>query len=514
MKKSSPFMTIRGKYEPKTQTISIDLRSHLFDDSAPTTFHEVTHFYLAKYTNHGSVYSVLNEILLNPHDLTTDHRVLVGTAQILHKNGYLVHEGFAHFMQARKLLEDGSIQSVKDLEDRIPHEAKTALSYLRFAVEETNEFCNKLIGKLSRLSMNNNLPVDALAEQALILDYDRLNIYMAEKSNSPDERFKALTQAVEKDRTVLDLEDKDICERAGITYYKPLSNSERANLINCFTALTNHPTNLTEKDIKVLSGPEEFLRPAYESMSIRDANIETDAIENHVDDYYLPESKNFRTIFVFNGPETPVPVGKFGFYAFGGNHRIVNGRFNIKNTQQLLTSDRLTKVIDTHSFNYERNSIKPERKFVGANIIWYKNFIDFKVFIAMLEKLKLKVQGNYVAFTETHSYWFYIFKTDPNQNILHILASFPFVSGRLEAKKADYEIEKVNFFDLVAGNEIHMNNFYHDILGIPYQFDIIEMARDTEKNLNSAKERLRVGLSQDEPCICGSGRKYKWCHSL
>lgn len=507
-------MTIRGKYEPKSQTIAIDLASHLFEDPAPTTFHEVTHFYLAKYTNHGSVYSILNGILRNPHDLTTNHGVLLETGQILHNSSYLAHEGFAHFMQARKLLEDGGMQAVKDLEDRIPNEAKAALSYLRFSLKESREFCDDLIGKLSRLSMNNNLPGDVLAEQALVFDHDRLNAYMTEKSNSPDERFKALTQAVEKDHTVLNLKDEDICERAGVAYHKPLSNLERANLINFFTALTNHPKDMTENDIKVLSGPEEVFMPAFESMSIRDANIETDAIVSYVDDYYLPESKNFRTIFVFNGPENPVPAGKFGFYAFGGSRTIVNGRFIIENTQQLFANDRLTKVIDTHSFDYERNAIKPERAFVGANIVWYKNYLDFKVFMEMLKKFKLKIQGNYVAFTETHKYWFYIFKIDHDQNTLHVLASFSFVSGKLEAEKSSYKIEKIDFFNLVAGNEIHINNFFHDILGIPYQIDMIEMARDDEKFLNSIKEGLRVGFGRNDPCICGSGRKYKRCHGL
>lgn len=507
-------MTIRGRYEPKTSTIGIDLRSHLFEDTEPITFHEMTHFWLAKYTNHGAVYSILNEILLNPHELKVDHRVLTKTASILHQIGYETHEGFAHFMQARKLFEDGGMDAVKTLEDNIPHEAKATLSYLRFAVSKTSEFCNDLTGKLTRLAMNTNLHLDILFKKEMITNHDLLVAYLKEQSNSPDHRFRALTQTIEKKPELLSLRDEEICLHSGITYYRPISPLERANLINTFKALTTNSTNLTEKDIRVLSGPEEVFMPGFESLIIGDANMLERAVRNHAENFYLSESRNFRSIFVFNSPETPVPSGKFGFFAFSGRNRVVNGRFDILTAQEMLSSDSLTKVVDTHSFDYRANSIKPDRAFVGANIVWYKNFRDFEIFLEMLRNLKLKVKANYVAFTEKHNYWFYIFKTSDNENMLHILTSLPFVAGKLEAEKGSYEIEKPGFFDLIRGNEIHLNNFYHDILGLPYQFDVVEMARDTEKYLENAKRRLKSGIGPYELCLCGSGRKNKWCHKV
>jgi len=126
----------------------------------------------------------------------------------------------------------------------------------------------------------------------------------------------------------------------------------------------------------------------------------------------------------------------------------------------------------------------------------------------------MAVVAHYMAFTSWHSFWFYIFKlSDDKSSPLHILTAFPFVSKKLEDKKLSIN-KGINFAEFIDGYEIHLNNFFHDILGIPYQFDIIEMIRDAEAYLISAKERLDRGLERNEKCICGSGRKYKYCHGL
>lgn len=405
-------MPVRGKYEPRTQTTSIDLGSHLFEDMKGVLYHENTHYYLTKFTNHGSVFSILSEITLNTNGLGANLSAVVAANKALHESCYLVQEGFAHLMQARTIIDTGDKQDVKDWEDLLPTRPKRAFDEVRFALFLDSELFNKFTEKVSRLTMNTDIGSIAAQDTTIILEDDKLTNYLSENSHSPNKRLKLLCEAVERDNQALLLSDEELCARANISYQPPISNKEKAELINSLTSLTTTPAHLTADDITSLSTPEEMFMGAYEGMIIRDANIEHDAIVNFAQDAIAREVPYFRTLYIFNSPEVIVEVGKAGFYSFSKKRTIYNGRVTIEVATMVVANPLLTKVVDSHSYDYTNNRIKPDRAFTNPNIVWYKNYNDLKILLEMVKAKKLAMQINTIAFTEEHAYWFYILKLE------------------------------------------------------------------------------------------------------
>jgi len=501
---------IKGKYHTGTQNISIDFGSHLFESDVPVAFHEITHYYLTKFTNHGACQSILSEILLRPDILKEPglETHLKESLQLLHSHSYLSQEGFAHFMQLAKLFENGGLDAIKDLEDRIPPEAKHALSYLRFSFSYDQNFRDLLSEKLIGLSFGTALHRSVIANVEILKNPKSLETYLDNDFNSPNKRFERLCQCVEKDPELIKATPEGISQRVGIDYNPPISNAERATLINVITSLTTKPENLTESDIRSLNGSNELLLPAFESMIFRDANLETDAITNLSQEQILKVAPLFRTIFVYNNPESPKPPDHFGFYAMFGRREIVNGVLKLSpDAESIFNKKGLARVIDTHGYDYKLNAVRLQRTFVRPNIVWYKNFIDFRIFLEMVEDLRLNVEFTTIAFTEKHPYWFYIFGLQ-NLELLHILVAYPFVNEKIKKRILNLKTNA----DLVSRNPIALNNFVHDILGMPYLLNINEMLRDPEKHLNRAKVVKEKGLPRNEICICGSQKKWKRCH--
>lgn len=503
---------IRGKYEPGTQSISLDVGSHLFDDDAPVVFHEITHYWLSKFTNFGSVYSIFSEISLRPDLLTVDPSSVKAVILALHKEGYMPQEGLAHFIQVAKIFSKDGMSGVKNLEDRLPNEPKSALSHLRFAVSwEEGELLNKLTEKVATLSLNTGIHEEVVSNlDHILFNEAKLTEYLANDSNSPNKRFEKLCLAVEKEPKILMLDDEEMCERAKIRHWPSMSNNQKAELNNVLTALTKSPTHLTKEDIITLEGNDVFT-PAIEAIIIRDANIETNAIVNLSESEMLSEIPLMRTIFVYNNPESPCPPDKFPFYSFSRRRMIINGRLLIgQPTARIFTDRSITKVLDTASYDYEKNALKSKRAFINPDIIWYKNFNDLKVFLEMLENSNITAEWVFVAFTDPHPFRFYFFRIS-GQPYLHVLAGYPYLAPKFEANKKLIHKED-GLWELIKGNEVGLNNFLHDIIGIPFLLSFVDMMKDAEKHLERVKGFNSNGLGRNELCICGSKRKFKRCH--
>ena len=54
--------------------------------------------------------------------------------------------------------------------------------------------------------------------------------------------------------------------------------------------------------------------------------------------------------------------------------------------------------------DYSRNELRPERAYLQPNIVWYKNFLDVKMLLSMLNTLNLRAQFAVVQFTEGHKF--------------------------------------------------------------------------------------------------------------
>jgi hypothetical protein len=504
---------ILGKYEVGTQTISLDTGSHLFRDESPVIYHELTHYWLSKFTNFGSVHSILGEIVLRPDLLVVDPASIKAAMGALHKESYMPQEGLAHFMQAAKIFSNGGMDAVKQFEDKLPNQPKISLSHMRFAVAwEPSDRLNKLTEKIAPLAMNTDIHEEVIRRRdAILFDPSALATYLASGSHSPNKRFEKLCVAVEKDPDILMLEDEEICRKASIDFHSSMSNVQKAALNNVLTALTKNPTNLTEGDIKTLDGPNEVFMPAVESLIIRDSNIETDAIVGAPEEAMISEIPLIRTIFVFNNPESPTPPDKFGFYSFSRRRVILNGRLPIGQSAARIFNDKsITKISDTASYDYSANTMRPERSFVNPDIIWYKNYNDLKIFLEMIESLGIRPEWASIAFTDPHPFWFYIFRI-PEQPYLHVLVGYPYLAPKFNENK-NLAHHTDDFFALIKGVEAPLNNFLHDIIGVPFQLSLVDMLKDAEAHLERAKSFNKNGIGRNDPCICGSKRKYKRCH--
>ncbi len=503
---------ILGKYEPGSQTIAIDTGSHLFYDDGPVVFHELTHYWLSKFTNFGSVHSILSEIDLRPDLLTIDRSLIRQTTAALYQESYIPQEGLAHFMQASKIFSESGMVGVKAFEDRLPHKPKSSLSHLRFAVSwEQGERLNKLTEKLAPLAMNTDLHEIAIQNRdQVLLNAANLAKYLAIDSHSPNKRFEKLCTVVEKDPGILMLSDEEICHKAKLDFYPIMSNPQKAELNNILSALTIHPTHLTENDIQTLDGPNEALLPAIEALIIRDSNIESDAIVNISQQEIFSEAPFMRTIFVYNNPESPCPAGQFPFYSFSRRRKIINDRLPIgQSTERIFTDTHITKISDTASYDYEKNALKPERSFVNPDVIWYKNYNDIKIFIEMIDRLGTTVNWATIAFTDPHHFWFYVFRI-PEQNYLHVLVGYPYLAPKFSENKK--LVRAKDLFQLIHGKEVQLNNFLHDLIGVHFILSLMDMMKDAEAHLRRAEAFNKNSMGRNEACICGSKRKYKRCH--
>lgn len=502
---------IRGKYDPSVSAISIDYGSHIFDDASSTVFHEQTHYYLSLYTNHGAVLNILAEITHRNKKLVVDLNLVKKTISELHDACYFVQEGFAHLLQAKRLMKDGGKTAVDALLENIPNKPKIALTDLLFTLNFTQEQFDQFTGKISDLAMNTTLHLEAAKKQGIILDQNKLKEHLVEENNNPNSRLKKLRYAVERDPSILQLNSADICKKVGISYQDSMSNQEKADLINAITAFTDQPTALSEKDITPLQNSDEIFTSSYEGMVIRDANLERLARTDLPKDVLHSNLAKLRTIFIYNNPESPQPSGHFGYYAFLAPKVVANLSMSISESTSVLNMGAsITKIVDTHSFDYKQLTIKKERDFVNPDVIWYKNFNDFNLILDLVNNLQCHVYWTSVAFTEKdhHLFYFFLFKDFPR--ILHVLPCFPFVKNKITRA----EFEPIDFQELAKGREAHINNFMHDMMGLPYQFDVVAMSQDPKAFLEIAKRKLADGLSRNDRCLCGSTKKWKHCHGF
>ncbi len=503
-------MPIRGQYHTQLHNISIDLPSHLFDDDKPVLNHEVTHYYLSHYTNEGAVMSILDENCLPPKKLVVEKIKTDEARKRLHDDMYDPQEGFAHLMQAFNIHDKGGDAAIKDWEDLLLNKPKAAFSYLKYALKLSGERRDAFTGKLSNISLNTNIFSEVIKDPNFLLT-DELEKYLKEENNSSKMRFWKACRAVERNNDLLDLSEEEICAKIGLSYYPNLSNKERAELINAITKFTDSPASAKESDIRSLSGAIEALAPAFQSFILMDANLVADARVGLSADGILDEGKYLRTIFVYNNPESPQKDNHFGFYSFSRKRHIINGSLEINDASKDLLSKNITKIVDAHSVNYANYGLVPERSFINPDIVWHKNYPDLIPFIQMSEKLGLIIEKNSFAFTDGHSYRFYLLRVK-GSNLLHILAGHPFVEGKL--LDAKFKQETVDFFEIIKGKEQHINNLFHDMLGIPYLLDVVAMARSAEEHLKFAQNVKDNGMERNDKCICGSNKKYKKCHGF
>jgi len=94
--------------------------------------------------------------------------------------------------------------------------------------------------------------------------------------------------------------------------------------------------------------------------------------------------------------------------------------------------------------------------------------------------------------------------------LLHILPTFKFAAGKIQELGAG----QMAFAEMVRGKESHVNNFMHDLMGVPYQLDVVAMTQDATIFLENAKRRIDAGLERNEKCLCGSDKKWKHCHGF
>jgi hypothetical protein len=226
----------------------------------------------------------------------------------------------------------------------------------------------------------------------------------------------------------------------------------------------------------------------------------------------LSEIHFMRTIYVYNNPESPCQPDKFPFYSFGRRRKIINSKLPIdSSTSRIFTDSHITKISDTASYDYEKNAIRPERSFVNPDIIWYKNYNDFKIFLEMLETLNITAEWVFMAFTDPHPFRFYFFRI-PGQPYIHVLINYPYLAPKFSANKNLVHAD--DLFKLIIGKEVQLNNFFHDMIGVPFLLSLIDMMKDAEGHLEKAKGFNKHGLGRNESCICGSNRKFKRCHGV
>lgn len=512
-----PLFRMKGVYNPGSGNVAIDMRSFLFNESASTEAHEITHFFLSKYTNYGFVYSLLSEIVFYKHrrKMIIPEQQAREVLKLLHENMYNAQEGFAHVLQARTIHKEGGREAVRAFEHSLPESPRNprlALSHCVDFVKFDQDLFDGFIEKFSFLVFNTSLHLDVVNDPSLLLDPAKLASYLSDEGHNPDRRFVKLCRAIQRDKAIIRQEDALICSKNGIPYKPIKTNKEMATLINHITAtFTDSPQTLTENDINVVSGQDVF-SPVYDGLVLCDANMQSDARTGLSESEIHHEALRFRTVYVYNYAQTADPV--IPFYGYSKTRNIMN--VVPKHTQENLTAvfrNNPTTIIDGYTLNYETNSLRPERAYLQPNIVWYKNFIDAKIFLGMLNKLDIHSQFAVLQFTEGHKFLMYIMRILGESHI-HFLTAFPYTYGKLlrETKNLEKVEGKESLQALFTDNERHINNFCHDILGLDPFLNVTAMVDDPEKHLTWAIEVRKNGMGRNDLCICGSEIKYKYCH--
>lgn len=500
---------IRGKYEPRLGGISIDYGSHIFDDPTGTIFHEQTHYYLSNYTNHGAVFNALSAITAREDRLKVDLGLVKSNMVKLYNSMYFVQEGFAHLLQAKNIQESDGLVGVNQLVHAIPPKPRVALVDLLFTLNLTKDQFTKFTEKASLVALHTDLHQRVIEDPDFILNDASVSRYLSEVDNNPNERLKKLRVAVEKDPSLLDLDLPELCVAVGINYTSPMSNKEKAEMINVVTGMTEDGTSLVESDIRTLETTNDVFLPSYETMVIRDANLEARAYTKVLPHVVLGNLAKLRTLYIYNNPESPQPDGHFGYYAFLAPRFIVNSCIPIADSGALFgVSAKITRIVDTHAYDFNVGLLKREREFANPHIVWYKSFQDFRNFIEMVQIKKKIVSYRSFTFTEGSLHHFFLFRIEGESNLLHILPSMPF----MHAKLAELGYIDKPLIDLMGDDAMHVNNFMHDLMGLPHVFNVAEMFKDPEAALESVQLRIKVGIGRNDPCVCGSSKKWKNCH--
>lgn len=375
---------------------------------------------------------------------------------------------------------------------------------LDFSDKEKDDF----IAKLSDISLDTDIYLEVIKDPDFLID-GNLDAYLKNEHTSSAKRFEKICRAVERDRNLLNLSTEDICKKAGLTFYPRISNKDKAALINAISILTDSPVSLKESDIKSLKNTEEVFWPAFHSLIHFDVNMVKDAKRGLDEDQLLEEGKLFRTMFIYNNPESPQKDNHFGFYSFSKKRHIISGSLEIGQKSLQLLSQDITKVLDTASFDFDKAEIKPERSFFHSDIIWHKSYSDIIPFLEMAEKMNLTIEKNSFAFTDNHRLRFYLFRIK-GKKTLHITIGYSFIESELT--KVKFPVIPTDFYKIIEGKEKHLNNFCHDIVGVAYPLNMVEMPKDDKGWLEYARNYIKNGLPKDHYCICGSNKRYKNCH--
>ncbi len=483
----------------RSQNISIDVPSHLFEEDRAVVFHEQAHYYLTNYTNEGAVLSILHEVCKPPLNLVVD-KVAVGTAlRLLGDDMYDAQEGLAHLIQAITIFDNsGGFDAVKEWEDRLPIEPKTAFNATRYCVKLTREQQDKFTNLVSDISLNTSIHKEVIKNPSFLLD-DRLKDYLQDENNSSKKRFDKICREIERDPSLLDMKTEDVCKKVGIPFTINMSNAEKASLINAIYSFTDKPTSATEADIKTLKDVSDIYMPSYEGMIMVNVNIPHLAKTKLSKEEVSEELKHARTIFVYNNSDSPQANNHFGFYSFSKANLVINSALEIGVESSNLVNDfPVTRIIDTASFDFTNGRIKPERDFVKADILWHKSYQDLVPFIEMAKARSLPVQCCSFAFTNEHEVRFFIFKLE-GSDMLHVAPARSFFEKKV--RDSGIELKITNFFEIIKGKEHHINNFFHDILGIPYLLNIDQFAKDPEGYLVGATKVKDHGMGWPGPQI-------------
>jgi len=82
---------------------------------------------------------------------------------------------------------------------------------------------------------------------------------------------------------------------------------------------------------------------------------------------------------------------------------------------------------------------------------------------------------------------------------LHVAPARSFFEKKV--RDSGIELKITNFFEIIKGKEHHINNFFHDILGIPYLLNIDQFAKDPEGYLVGATKVKDHGMGWPGPQI-------------
>jgi hypothetical protein len=508
---------VKGMYNAGVGSMSLDVGSFLFEESTGVEFHETTHYYLTKFTNYGSTYGILDEVLARrAHPLKVNPDLIQKIRNILHEGMYVPQEGFAHVMQARVIHKEGGMEAVRDFEHRIPDKPRLALANCVDFVKFNQEHFDAFTGKFGLLALNTGLAVDFAKDPTLLLDEAKLTAYLADQNHSPNKRFELLCRAIQKDENIIDLPEDEICKRVGITFHPPVNTAEKANLLNAASStFTLEPTNYTEKDITVLTGLEPFAG-AYENLILCDTNLQFDAHVGWEEGQIVGELPLFRTLFVYNYLQASATDKDrvIPFYAISRQRNIINAALPRTDAYiEKINTAKLTQVVDAFTLDYKTNALRPERSYLQPKIIWYKHYNDTKIFLDMITRLKIEAKIAVIQFAEGHKFVFYLMRI-PGESHIHFLVGLPFLLGKLLACPFLKRVESQKVWEVIGEEERHVNNFCHDIVGVHSMLNMTAMMRDPEEHLERAIQVQKSGMERNELCICGSERKYKKCHGF